>query len=186
MWVYIVRWATLDNSQHPYIGWRPYWARLCILHGGLICVAFCLSGLYWSDEFNPYLGKYWSYQSATLPQYREFLRWFRKNLHPCKVISAQHLNSLTNRWDDISWKVFAIAVILCQFPRAHCQTSSCIFGEFTVFPEIRERMRVQAHRPDNQQEHGRIISGVGHPVSEAVVSFFLYCQLVKCWVGQRN
>ncbi len=61
--------------------WSDFWAHLCILHGGLICVAFCLS--VWTLpirlEFNSYLGKHWSYQSATLPQYRGLLRKYRKN-----------------------------------------------------------------------------------------------------------
>ncbi len=36
-----------------------YWAHLCILHGGLLCVAFCLS-VCLSLDINSYLKKYYS------------------------------------------------------------------------------------------------------------------------------
>ncbi len=52
------------------------------MHGGLICLAFCLS-VVWTGpkitENNSYLGKYYRWEAETLPLYRELLGALWKN-----------------------------------------------------------------------------------------------------------
>ena len=70
-----------------------------ILHGGLICIAFCLSVCLsvWTRpkirlENNSYLGKYYGQQFETLPQYRGCFGAFWKNTNYTlkRFFSSQH------------------------------------------------------------------------------------------------
>ena len=81
-----IPWNTImykfSSSLEPF--YDHFWAHLCILHGGLICIAFCPSvcpSVCLSLDNNSYLGKYYSYESETLPQYKALIGAYRKNTY---------------------------------------------------------------------------------------------------------
>ena len=70
------RYRQLLRSLTP----STFWAHLCILHSGLICIAFCPSVCHWiiihiSESI------IYSYESETLPQYNAFIGAYRKNTY---------------------------------------------------------------------------------------------------------
>ncbi len=94
-------------------------ANLCILHGGLLCITFCppvCPSVTLPLDNNSYLHKYYSYESETSPQHKDFLcaSWKNTNYTLRSIFSVNGQIRRTSDWtiNLISGSVIAIRLKL--------------------------------------------------------------------------